>query len=177
MALILNLGSVNINKSVVGYSLGCITSMCSLCCRRVLVKYSCRSPAGSHPTIWRGYYSCRLRLCSRTIRVCTWTAEILKGVSKWLSWRKTRWWRCLVFFVAFQNEHLSHSFRHDHFDQHCSSILASLTTAVLEDIEVLGLYDAIRLVGYDLLFRLLELQSSQQVDWSRYGDTYPSFFW
>lgn len=51
-----------------------------------------------------------------------------------------------------------------------------MPTGVLEDVEVLGLYEAIRMAEYDPVLCLLGLRRSQKIDWSRYGgDNSPCF--
>lgn len=52
----------------------------------------------------------------------------------------------------------------------------SVPTVVLEDVEVLGLYDVIRLAGYAPVLCLLPLHHWWQIDWSRYGEENPRFF-
>lgn len=48
-------------------------------------------------------------------------------------------------------------------------------TAVLEDMDALGLFDVISLDGHDLVLCLLALRRSQEIDSSRYGSTDPAF--
>lgn len=80
------------------------------------------------------------------------------------------------FFTACRNRDTSHFFGHLQFDQHSDGIIVPLPTGVLEDVEVLRLYDVIRLVGYGPVLCLLAVRRSQEIDWSQYGGNYPTFF-
>lgn len=51
-----------------------------------------------------------------------------------------------------------------------------MPTSVLEEVEVLGLYGAIRQAGYGPVLCFLAFRRSQEIDWSRYGDDDPLFF-
>lgn len=48
-------------------------------------------------------------------------------------------------------------------------------TTVLKDVEVLGLYEVIRMSEYDPMLCLLAFRPSQELDWSRYGSSSPLF--
>lgn len=80
------------------------------------------------------------------------------------------------FLAACLNGNPSHSFCHVQFDHHCGGIHVPLQSDILEDIEVLCLYDVIRFDGYDPVLCVLSLLRSQEMDWSRYGgDDTPVF--
>lgn len=55
-------------------------------------------------------------------------------------------------------------------------MLVPLPSGVLEDVEVLGLYDVIRLAGYNPVLCLLVLRRLQEIDWSHYHGADLQFF-
>lgn len=68
------------------------------------------------------------------------------------------------FFTTCPNFNLSHLLDHVHLDHHRGGILVPLSTVVLEDVEVLGLYGVIRLARYISVLCLLALPCSQEID-------------
>lgn len=79
-------------------------------------------------------------------------------------------------FEACRNGNSSYSLGNVQFDYHYGGILILLPIVVLVDMEVLSLYDVIRLVVYDLELFLLALRRSQDIHWSRYDDEAPPCF-
>lgn len=67
-------------------------------------------------------------------------------------------------------------FGHVQFDHHYSSTLVLLRTSILEGMEVIRLFEFIRLAGYYPVLCLLDLYCSQEIDWPRYGSDYSPFF-
>lgn len=64
------------------------------------------------------------------------------------------------FFAASLSGNSSHSSAHAQFDSYRGGILVLLPTSVSEGVEVFGLYDVIRLAGYDSVLCLLALHRS-----------------
>lgn len=64
------------------------------------------------------------------------------------------------FFTAYWNGKDSYLFGHFQLNHHRGGNLVKLQTSVLEDVEVLGLEDVIRLAGYDPVLYLLALRCS-----------------
>lgn len=80
------------------------------------------------------------------------------------------------FLAARRNGNASHCFGHVQLDHHRGGILVSLPTGVLEDVELLGFYDVLRLAEYDQVLCSLAVWRSQETDWSRYGCNDPQLF-
>lgn len=54
-------------------------------------------------------------------------------------------------------------FSHVQYDHHCGGVVVPLLTAIIEDVVVLGLYDIIRLAGYDLVLCLVAVRRFQDI--------------
>lgn len=75
------------------------------------------------------------------------------------------------FFAACRTGYSTNWFGDPHFVHHCGGDLVMLSTGSLQKIEILGLYDVIRLVRYDLISCLLVLRRWHGIDWSSYSCT------
>lgn len=93
-----------------------------------------------------------------------------------ISWTKHALTTMGYFLAACRNGKAWHSFGHVQFVYHFGGILVPLPTGVLGDNEVLGLYDIIRIAGFDPVKCLLAARRSQEIDWSGYGVDSTPFF-
>lgn len=66
---------------------------------------------------------------------------------------------CLV--ASYANGISSHSFGYSQYDHLCSGFLTPLAPSVIEDVEVFGLYFAVRVISYDVVLCLLVLRRLQ----------------
>lgn len=80
------------------------------------------------------------------------------------------------FLMAFRIYSWSDSYGYVQLDYHRGGILVLLPTGILEDVEVFNMRDAIRLAGYNHVFRLLALHCFQKIDWCRYSGEDPPMF-
>lgn len=79
------------------------------------------------------------------------------------------------FFAACRNGNSSLLFRHVQLDYHRGDIIVPLMASNLKDVEALGLFDAVRLGGYNPEFCSLSLCHRNEITWSCYGGGSPSF--
>lgn len=90
-----------------------------------------------------------------------------KGRAAIIAWTERALMKMACFFAAFRNGNASHSVGYFQFDQHRGGIPAPLTTGVLKDVKVLGLYDVICLAGCDPVLCFMAVRRSQEIDWPR----------
>lgn len=122
----------------------------------------------------RVYFIFRLHRCFRIVAEFINTAVMTRGVVEIVPRTGNASITIDRFFAACRNCNSSSSFRHVQFDHHLGGTLVSLPTGILDDVEVLGLYDVIRLAGYDPVLRLLALGCSYGTNWFCYdGDVSP----
>lgn len=79
------------------------------------------------------------------------------------------------FLAAFRSGSSSHPSGYLQFGSHCGSVFDTWSTVVLQDVELPGLYEVIRMVWYNPVLRLLKLRCSQHIGWSCYGGKNPIF--